>query len=159
MMRGNKWIRRAFWPVSAAVVIGFLFVMALFLVPGLAEQLEALGSPEKYQPNEYTIMGEYQDRFVVSETLQSSFPDLVYDYQVYNEERRLLVEKRMAQSLGQLKGLYHDQSVTCYQLGDMLLYKRKGDTTFDSASREEIRHFAPEKRQTLDICLGRMTSP
>lgn len=130
--------------IIITVIILMYFVvypLAIFLIPNLGESIGKITSPDKYKPREYIIVGAYNDKFLVRQTLQKSFPDLYYDFDLYEQSNdtigNLIMKVESSKSLGEIRGIYNSTEIRCYLISYFAVYS-ENNSNFKSLSLYEL---------------------
>jgi hypothetical protein len=102
-------------------------------------------TPISSDPKTYFITTKYQDKFLVKEKLVDGFPDLIYDFALYNANQTsdgkvILSLRNILEREKEINILYNDDNIRSYLVSDHLVYKLKGHKSFSAIAIYKINN-------------------
>jgi len=121
------------------------------IIFNILDGLDRLNS-SKYDPREFIVETEYQDKFVVVEELMYTFPERSYNYQIYsvnNESKRKFVAEVSGEGFWGIEGIYNNQDLRGYLVNYYVLYKKKGQEHFKVIHQYDLNNLDVKEYEYL----------
>lgn len=138
LLKNKKNIFIIFGSVLFSLLIWYLYPFIAF---DSGDKIESIFSQYK-QVKEYSITGEYNERFIIKEKLVTNFPHPIFDFEIYSQtqnDKYLVVKLEGMESLGAIEGLYNSSNLRCYMVSNTILYKRGIEGTYKSVNLFQLK--------------------
>lgn len=130
--------------IGFSLVLIILFVVNYFFRP----------VSEKDHQDTYVLTTDYQDEFIVKEKIVNNFPDIFYDFELYDSNNNsgdglILKLESVEGSQKEVSAFYSDDTIKCYLVSNYLLFKTIEMDSFQTKEIYGINRLDPDAYRDL----------